>query len=159
MMVAEIRQKYWLPLEKSHKPSAWEALDAGYGASHRAYHGWGHIAELLGKLDEFSALSTRPDLVAAAIFWHDAVYMTQKPDGGRRSDHENIRDSGALFRRYTLLNTSDADAVHELIMATADHIHAKASEERYPGFSDDLDLFLDLDLSPLAAPWDEFLRV
>jgi len=43
-----------------------------------------------------------------------------------RPDYENVRDSGELFRQYTLLNKSDADAVHDLIMATANHLQAMA---------------------------------
>jgi predicted metal-dependent HD superfamily phosphohydrolase len=155
-MVDEIIKKHWRSLEGSHGPSAWDALDGGYCDSRRAYHGWGHIAELLEKLDGFEALSARPALIATAVFWHDAVYATQAPDGGRRSDYENVRDSAELFLRHTLLNAEEAAAVHELIMATADHTRAEAKKEHYDGFAGDFDLFLDLDLSPLAAPWKIF---
>jgi predicted metal-dependent HD superfamily phosphohydrolase len=147
---------HWRSLEASHKPSAWDVLDGGYSDARRAYHGWEHIAELLEKLDEFHALSTKPALIATAVFWHDAVYLTQARDGGRRSDFENVRDSAELFLRNSLLNADDAAAVHELIMATADHTRAEAKREHYDGFARDLDLFLDLDLSPLAAPWKTF---
>jgi predicted metal-dependent HD superfamily phosphohydrolase len=92
-----------------------------------------------------------------SVFWHDVVYRTQNPDGSPRSDYENVRDSGELFRQYALLNKSDADAVHDLIMATANHMHARAERHYYAGFADDLDLFLDLDLSSLASPWEEFV--
>ena len=34
-------------------------------------------------------------------------------------------------------------AVHDLIMATANHMHARAERHYYAGFADDLDLFLD----------------
>jgi len=61
-----------------------------------------------------------------------------------------------LFRQYTLLNQSDADAVYDLIMATASHLQARAEKQYYAGFAGDLDLFLDLDLSSLASPWEEF---
>ena len=81
-MLDEIIRKHWRSLEASHKPSAWDALDRGYGDARRAYHGWEHIAELLEKLDGFQALSARPALIATAIFWHDSVYTTQAPDGG-----------------------------------------------------------------------------
>ena len=110
---------------------------------------------LLEKLSEFSDLSTRSDIIAVSVFWHDVVYRTQ--DGSPRPDYENVRDSGELFRQYTLLNKSDADAVHDLIMATSNHLQARAEKHYYDGFVDDLDLFLDLDLSSLALPWDEFV--
>jgi predicted metal-dependent HD superfamily phosphohydrolase len=157
-MNQEIREKYWVPLEGRHKTGAWEALDAGYTESHRAYHTWEHVAGLLEKLSEFSDLSTRSDIIAVSVFWHDVVYRTQNQDGSPRPDYENVRDSGALFRQYTLLNKSDADAVHDLIMATSNHLQARAEKHYYVGFAGDLDLFLDLDLSSLASPWEEFVE-
>jgi predicted metal-dependent HD superfamily phosphohydrolase len=157
-MNREIRKKYWMPLEGRHKTGAWEALDAGYTESHRAYHTWGHVAGLLEKLSELSDLSTRSDLIAVSVFWHDVVYTTQNQDGGLRPDYENVRASAELFRQYTLLKQPDADAVYDLIMATANHLQARAEKQYYAGFAGDLDLFLDLDLSSLASPWEEFVE-
>lgn len=151
-----IIRKYWAPLEGSHKAGAWEILDANYSECHRAYHTWEHIADLLQKLGEFSDLSARANIVALSAFWHDAVYKTENYDGSPRLDHENVRDSAELFRQYTVLTRPDTDAVHGIIMATANHLQARAEKEYYDGFSGDLDLFLDLDLSSLAAPWEEF---
>ena len=153
-----IRKKYWMPLEGRHKTGAWEALNAGYIESHRAYHTWEHVARLLENLSEFSDLSARSDIIAVTVFWHDVVYRTQNQDGSPRPDYENVRDSGELFRQYTLLNKSDSDAVHDLNMATTSHLQATAEKHYYAGFADDLDLFLDLDLSSLASPWEEFVE-
>ncbi len=153
-----IREKYWMPLEGTHKTGAWDALDAGYTESHRAYHTWEHVAGLLEKLSEFSDLSTRSDIIAVSVFWHDVVYTTQNQDGGLRPDYENVRASGELFRQYTLLNKSDAGAVYDLIMATANHLQARAEKQYYAGFGGDLDLFLDLDLGSLASPWEAFVE-
>ena len=86
------------------------------------------------------------------------MHRTQNHDGSPRLDYENVRDSAELFREYTLLSKPDADAVHDLIMATANHLQARAEKQYYPRFADDLDLFLDLDLSSLASPWDKFVE-
>jgi predicted metal-dependent HD superfamily phosphohydrolase len=157
-IIRETREKYWMPLEGRHKTGAWEALDAGCTESHRAYHTWDHVAGLLEKLSEFSDLSTRSDIIAVSVFWHDIVYTTQNQDGGLRPDYENVRASAELFRQYTLLNKSDADAVHDLIMATSNHLQARAEKQYYAGFVGDLDLFLDLDLSSFASPWEKFVE-
>jgi predicted metal-dependent HD superfamily phosphohydrolase len=157
-MNREIREKYWIPLEGRHRTGAWEALDAGYTESHRAYHTWEHVGSLLEKLSEFSDLSARSDIIAVSVFWHDVVYRTQNQDGSPRPDYENVRDSCELFRQYTSLSTPDADAVYDLIMATANHLQARAEKQYYAGFSGDLDLFLDLDLSSLASPWEKFVE-
>jgi predicted metal-dependent HD superfamily phosphohydrolase len=152
----EIKRQYWKPIEGRYKSGAWEALDAAYTEPHRAYHTWGHVAGLLERLNELSDLSTRRDIIAMSIIWHDAVYKTQNQDGNLRSDYENVRDSAELFRRFSLLNQPDGDAVYDLIMATANHLEARAGKQHYAGFAGDLDLFMDLDLSSLALPWDEF---
>ena len=149
-------QTYWAQIAAHHEPNALATLDAAYREPQRGYHDWSHIADLLTKLDELKALAMRPDLIAAAIFWHDAVYMTRDADGMLRADAENVRASAALFERYSKFDKSDADAIHDLIMATAGHLKARAMIEHYPGFTRDLDLFLDLDLSSLAAPWPVF---
>ncbi len=153
-----MREKYWKPLQGAHKPGAWEALDAGYRESHRSYHTWPHVVSLLEKLDEFQALCTRPHIVATCVFWHDAVNRTQNLDGSGRADDENVSESGELFRKYTLLSMPNADAVYDMIMATANHLHAKPVKQHYSGFGRDVDLFLDLDLSSLASPWQEFVK-
>lgn len=151
-------QKFWIPLEANHKAGAWELLNRNYSDPLRAYHTWEHIAGLFEKLSEFSDLITRADILILTAFWHDVVYQTRNDDGTQRADHDNVHDSAELFRQYTLLNKTDADAVYELIMATANHMQATAQNEYYPGFAADFDLFLDLDLSSLAAPWEEFLE-
>ncbi len=155
-MIDEVVRKYWSRLAADHAQGAWEALDAGYGARDGGYHDWSHIAHLLRALDAFRGLAAKPALVATAAFWHDAVYVTREPDGRRRRDVENVRASAELFRRHALMDARDADAVHEMIMATANHMRAAPSQERYEGFGGDLELFLDLDLSPLAVSWKRF---
>ena len=157
-MTEAVVEKYWALLASRHDADAFAALDAAYREPQRAYHAWGHIIDLLTKLDAMSELAARPDLVAAAIFWHDSVYLTRDPDGRPRSDPENVRASAGLFERHAKFDMIESQSVHDMIMATASHMKAKAPQEHYPGFSRDLDFFLDLDLSSLAAPWPVFER-
>lgn len=157
-MTDPIVEKYWSQLASRHDPEAFAVLDAAYSEPHRAYHSWGHIVDMLTKLDGLSALAARPDLVAAAIFWHDAVYRTREPDGHPRSDPENVRDSVLLFERHSRFDPVEQAAVHDIVMATANHMKSKAKTEHYPGFSRDLDFFLDLDLSSLAVSWPVFAQ-
>jgi predicted metal-dependent HD superfamily phosphohydrolase len=154
----DIREKYWKQLAGRHKPGTWEVLDAGYSESHRAYHAWPHVATMLEKLSAFSSLCTRENLIATAVFWHDAVYKTQSEDGRPRTDYENVHESGQLFREYTLLNEADTGAVYDMIMASANHLQPALKNHYYAGFAGDVDLFLDLDLSSFASPWDEFVE-
>ncbi|MDE2363864.1 MAG: hypothetical protein KGM42_14400 [Hyphomicrobiales bacterium] len=142
-------------MAQRHASGAWDALAAGYGERHRAYHDWSHIAGLVAELGRRCGLARRPDLVLAAVFWHDVVYETRTAGGAPRADRDNVRASADLFRRYARMPRQDADDVEELVMATADHVTARASRTELQG---DMDLFLDLDLAPLAAPWPQFVE-
>jgi predicted metal-dependent HD superfamily phosphohydrolase len=155
-LAARIKERYWLPGEASYQPGAWAELDARYGEAHRAYHTWRHIDEIFERLASLSNVAKRRDIIIAATFWHDAVYDLRDEDGARRADRDNVRASADLFRRYTALSAGEASAVEDLIMGTADHLHARPDIERYPGYYNDFDLFLDLDLGSLASPWDQF---
>lgn len=156
MNASTIKSRYWAALETNHQAGTWEALDAAYGNLARAYHSWRHISDLLQAFEELTMLSARPELIMTAIFWHDVVYRTRDAGQNRRADFLNVRDSAEMFLSYARMNSADAEAVQELIMATTNHLDAKPSRERYTGFSRDLDLFVDLDLSPLALPWKQF---
>lgn len=155
-MKDETTRKYWSQLEARHDGAADAVLAAAYAEPDRAYHSTRHIDDLLQKLDRLRHLAERPDLVAAAVFWHDAIYATRERDGRSRSDAQNVRDSLALFRKHARFPQNDADAIADMIAATAAHAEARAAREFYPGYALDLDLFLDLDLSSLAAPWPVF---
>lgn len=155
-MTMDIVEKFWTKIAARHDATAFATIDAAYREPQRGYHNWDHIADLLGKLDRLSHLATRPDLLAAAIFWHDSVYVTRDADGLLRADAENVRASAALFERHSRFAGPEAEAVHDMIMSTANHLAAHPGREHYPGFMRDHDLFLDLDLSSLAAPWDVF---
>jgi predicted metal-dependent HD superfamily phosphohydrolase len=155
-MTRSIVEKYWSEIAARHDAAAFATIDVAYREPQRGYHNWDHIADLLGKLDQLFHLAARPDLIAAAIFWHDSVYVTRDADGLLRADAENVRASAALFERHSKFPAPEAEAVHEMIMSTANHLAARANRERYPGYARDHDLFLDLDLSSLAAGWAEF---
>jgi predicted metal-dependent HD superfamily phosphohydrolase len=155
-MIETIVEKYWALIAARHDAQAFATLDLAYREPQRAYHAWGHIVDLLTKFDALAHLATRADLVAAAIFWHDSVYLTRDGDGRPRTDPENVRASAALFEFHSKFDQIEGQAVFDLVMATANHMKAEAPAEHYPGFSRDLDFFLDLDLSSLAAPWPAF---
>jgi len=149
-MRRQIIEKHWSRIAALHTANAWPFLESAYSEPHRAYHTLNHISELLEGLERFSVLATRPDVITAAIFWHDCVYQTREADGRPRPDVENVGASAVAFLRRSLFPETETRAVHDIIMATADHLAAEASLEHYPGFSDDLDLMRDLDLGSFA---------
>lgn len=115
-----------------------DELRARYREPQRHYHTTEHVDELLGLLQVLRAHAVRTDLVAWAIWFHDAVYDPTRPD--------NEAESAALARQRLPglgLQPSDVEAVSRMVLATAGH-------QWRDGVADTA-LFLDLDLSILAA--------
>jgi predicted metal-dependent HD superfamily phosphohydrolase len=116
-------------------------LSRAYADPARQYHTSAHIAECLLLLDRFAHLAGRPEEVELAIWFHDAVYDTE------RSDNE---EASAVRARHLLslvgVGQAEIDRIAEMIIATRTHESSNA----------DCSLLLDIDLSILGAPPDEF---
>jgi predicted metal-dependent HD superfamily phosphohydrolase len=112
-------------------------LAAMYRAPQRHYHALGHVEALQRWLAHWQRLAREPRLIAAAIWFHDAIYDTHRDDNEARS---------AELARTELTAIGWApDAVERvaaLVLATQHH-QADANDT-------DAWLFLDLDLSVLG---------
>jgi len=116
-------------------------LVAQYSGPARHYHGLGHVARML---DEAEALPfSDHDAVELAILFHDVVYEPSRRDNEERS-------AEALRERL-------GGVVPEAVLAYAESM-VLATRRHEPTGDADADLFLDLDLSILAAPWPEYAR-
>jgi predicted metal-dependent HD superfamily phosphohydrolase len=135
---------------------SWENLARGYGADQteiekwfnhltdlysargRAYHNLSHIRSLLSLSDPLSKKIQNYDAVRFAIWFHDAVYNT------RRKDNEDL-SAELAFECLTSLKVPSrtVELVRDMILATKDH--------RRHDPDDDLNIFLDLDLSILGS--------
>jgi len=62
-----------------------DELDRAYSSPDRHYHGVRHIDECLRALHDVRAQAQRPAEVAAALFFHDAIYDTHRDDNEARS--------------------------------------------------------------------------
>lgn len=118
-----------------------------YGAPDRHYHGHAHVEELLRLAREHRSELADPEAVEAAIWFHDAVYDS------RRSDNESRSAALAVERLTGRTDPKRLRRIAGMIEATASH--------RLPRFADpaarrDAALFLDMDLSILAAAPDVF---
>ena len=124
-----------------------QELSALYRAAGRHYHGLAHIEAMLALAHEHRSELRDPEAVAAAIWFHDAVYDSRAID--------NEAQSAALARSKLGGHAEPArlERIAEMITATATH--------RLPEFTDrgaarDAALFLDMDLSVLGAPPEIF---
>lgn len=114
-----------------------------YQEPHRHYHTLTHVEALLGWLAECRSLAREPDIITAAIWFHDAIHV---PTGA-----DNEPRSAALARaELTAAHWPPAsvDRVVDLVLATPHH--------RAPPDDVDAWLFLDLDLSVLGQDWPTY---
>jgi predicted metal-dependent HD superfamily phosphohydrolase len=139
-------QEAWRGLGAEGSGGLFNQLVAAYSEPHRSYHTLRHLRECLGHLQDVRPLAQRPDEIALALWFHDAVYDPQRTDNEARS---------ADWARASVLQAglpeALADRIHALVLATREHQAAPDDG--------DAQLLLDIDLAILGAPqarYDEF---
>lgn len=119
-------------------------LDSAYAETQRTYHTAQHINECLSRLDHALAQQDFPDStsVAAALWYHDAVYQPTRHDNEAAS-----ADWAVSFLAGAGLTEKQCDLVRSLIMATS---HGESPVEPVQ------QLLVDIDLSILGANPERF---
>lgn len=120
----------------------------------RHYHDIGHVATLWQRHQALSAgtemaMAKLQPLIAAALAWHDAIYVPGRADNEARS--------AALWQHAAAGSALDAEAVAWVattIAATADHLAQRGT----PATQHEQALLwvLDLDLTPLGEHPEAF---
>ena len=133
-----ILKQNWLSLcetlaipEAEHK---WSIITAHYQAEGRPYHNLRHVSFCLNHMVQFIHMVEQPALVAYALWMHDIVYSPYK------SDNEKL--SAEMARLWLAHDADSADAVTDLIMATA-HPSSPATNDQM--------FVVDTDLAILGA--------
>ena len=137
-----------LPLEWIEGCDA-RAIDrarAAYETAGRHYHTWEHVVACVERLKTFP--SAQPRIVFLALVFHDAVYVPGRTDNEQASAELACETLTSLCA----VTASELDAVERMILATRDH-HALSGT-----LSADEAVILDLDLSVLGAPREEYAR-
>lgn len=108
-----------------------------YAEPRRYYHSLAHVEALQRWLARYRALAEAPALIEAAIWFHDAVYDTQRQDN-------EIRSAALARDELGALGWPDAEVqrVAALVLATQHHQAEPTDADTW--------LFLDLDLSMLG---------
>jgi predicted metal-dependent HD superfamily phosphohydrolase len=120
-----------------------ETVARRYNEAHRAYHTLTHIDSMLTRMD---SLDRESDAIELATWFHDAVY-----DPTRSDNEERSAEMFDEFARRFSLSEELTTRVRRFVLATTKH--------RLDGdLATDVDaqLFLDLDLSILAASQAEY---
>lgn len=118
-------------------------LVRAYGEPHRHYHTLQHLRECLAYAEASASLARRPEEVALALWFHDAVYDPRRDDNEARSAdwaHASVLAAGC--------DPAVAERVRALVLATATHEAA--------GGDADSRVLLDIDLAILGAPAERF---
>ena len=128
-------------------PDLLETIRQLHASPDRGYHGWSHPQALLALLPSVRDRLHDPLAVECAILLHDAIYDPTRGDNERKSA-ELARDLLAgVVPEETLRRAA------QMIEATEKHV---VPESASPEEAEDLQVFLDLDLSVLGGSEEAF---
>jgi len=113
-----------------------------YSEPHRHYHTDQHLAECFQNVQAIIALAQHPAEVELGLWFHDAIYDTQRHDNEQRSA-EWAREAASELGA----SAESAQRIYDLIMFTR---HAAAA------VGIDAEVLVDADLSILGAPAARF---
>lgn len=135
--------RLWLRLGAQNDGSrTFQQLAAAYAEPDRTYHNTAHIQHCLADLDRARSLADRSDEVEAAVWFHDAVYVSWRSDNERRS---------AQLAEAALATAGVEPAASHRVTALI-----LATSHRVPEAERDAQLICDIDLAVLGAPAPEF---
>lgn len=123
-------------------PKAEADLRARYAESHRHYHTWRHLQEMLNLMEQVDEDMESPGAVALALFYHDSVYVPGAAD--------NELQSAKLMKRTWCSESEDRALgwcieAERMILATQTH---KLPDDGRP--LNDCALLLDMDMAVLG---------
>jgi predicted metal-dependent HD superfamily phosphohydrolase len=131
-----------LGLSAAVRDDAWHLIVTAYSEPHRHYHTLTHIEDVVAKFDTLRDRFAMPESVLLALFFHDIVYDPARQD--------NEAQSAALL--CDRLRDIDGALLNHACFCIWESKGHKATGDA------DTDLFLDLDMSILGAPWADYLK-
>eukprot|EP00850_Spirogloea_muscicola_P012435 SM000080S22950 [mRNA] locus=s80:289938:293695:+ [translate_table: standard] len=136
-----------LSVKKEVAEEWWQLIEAHHRQHHRHYHTFAHLRSLYNLYSRYAHFVADPCAFHLAIFFHDVVYEPRASVQG-----VNEKESAALFLKFARAAglTSDlAEKINKYILQTFNHM-----EEIQ--VSEDLALFLDVDLAILGAAKNDY---
>lgn len=144
-MLTDILHNSWLQLlqpytsDRALIEEGFKMIVGHYTEAQRHYHNLHHLNALLQLQQTHADIITDNERLSLAIFFHDIVYDVKQPD-----NEEKSALAAAAFLRRTNYPAEKIGQVMDFIRATSTHINSSSNN--------DLDYFLDFDLSILSAP-------
>lgn len=144
----ETLKQYWqnsirqLHIADAVAATGWAAIEKAYTGRGRHYHTLNHLSNMAELVQEYRQQLHNEAAVWPALFYHDIVYKATRSDNEERS-----AAAARIFLQEAGQPDAFADEVVRLILATKRH-------ETTGDF--DTDLFTDIDVSILGAPWPAY---
>lgn len=135
-----MKQKFnelWTQIKGKKNPKLlFKELNNFYSEQHRFYHNLKHVKNMLIELEDVKKQIKDVNPVKLAIWYHDAIYNTQKHDNEEQSAvlAKNVCEENNFSKEFT-------SKVHNLIMATK---HGEIPSDK------DSKILIDLDLAILG---------
>lgn len=145
MNYQNILKRQWFDLTDSTNELSGEifcGIIANYTNENRYYHNLDHIGSMIALAHEYSNEIHNKTAFYFAIFYHDLIYDTSRNDNEVRSAECAINDVEKLH-----LDKSTIADTNSLILATRYH-NGQSSE--------DINLFIDMDLAILGSPKEQY---
>jgi predicted metal-dependent HD superfamily phosphohydrolase len=131
----------WGELHAAAPAGLFEELVQRHAESRRAYHTMTHLTECFAQMTALRDACERPAEVEIALWFHDAIYDTQRYDSEERSAQ------WAEHAVRAVSTTAVAARIRDLVLAT--------KNESIPSTTD-AKVILDVDLWVLGAPVERF---
>ena len=124
----------------------YQEIERKYTSGGRHYHNLHHIAALLRYCEQFAHELNDQDVVLFAVFYHDIIYNVLRKDNEPRS-------AQLAVKRLQALQVPAEKIAQVKLYIEATQTHAITTAVTHMG---DLQLFLDFDMSILAADWEVY---
>lgn len=139
----QLWQRCLIEGSSDNSAAVYQRIVDGYREPWRYYHTLAHIEQCLVMFEQCKSLTSNPDALELAVWFHDVVFEPGKPDNEKRSAELYLQLSEAVH------DDSIRGLVERLIMAT---LHDGSSLQ-----DDDGVYMVDIDLSSFGLSWDDFL--
>ena len=129
-------------LPKKEVSNGFKAIKLHYEETHRHYHNLMHVEDLIQHINGLELIQRDRLILIYSAFYHDVIYNARS-----NSNEKESAEFAKIWLKRLKVDASIIDAVERTILATVNH----ESE------NDLTRLFLDMDMSILAASQDEYI--
>lgn len=122
----------------------WKEIESKHSVKKRFYHNLSHLEKMLQELESVKSQITDWNSILFSLFYHDFIYSTVRHDNEERSSNK-----AKVVMQLLSVPVETIAKTEKTILATKKH--SKRNDN-------DVNLFLDADLTILGQEWDDYLK-